>query len=114
MPALLLMMGWGALLAWGAWTSRLPLWALGAVAVLNLLTFLVYAQDKSAARNGRWRTRESSLHLLSLAGGWPGAWFAQQWLRHKSRKAAFRAVYWATVLLHCAALAVWVGGGLAR
>jgi uncharacterized membrane protein YsdA (DUF1294 family)/cold shock CspA family protein len=114
MPALLLMMGWGALLAWGAWTSRLPLWALGAVAVLNLLTFLVYAVDKSAARNGRWRTRESSLHLLSLAGGWPGAWFAQQWLRHKSRKAAFRAVYWATVLLHCAALAVWVGGGLAR
>jgi len=107
----LLMLGWAALLAWSVWAGRLPVWVLGVAVGVNLLTFLVYAIDKRAAQTGQWRTRESQLHLLSLAGGWPGAWFAQQWLRHKSRKQPFRAVYWATVGLHCAALAAWVGSG---
>ncbi|MBV7454971.1 cold shock and DUF1294 domain-containing protein [Acidovorax sp. sif1233] len=111
-PALVLMLGWAALLAWGFWAGRLPWWVLGAAMAVTLLTFLVYAIDKSAAQNGQWRTRESHLHLLGLAGGWPGAWFAQQWLRHKSRKLEFRAVYWATVVLHCAALGAWLGGWL--
>ena len=82
-------------------------WWLGATAALNLLTFFTYALDKSAAQRGTWRTRESHLHLLALLGGWPAAWWAQQWLRHKSRKQDFRAVYWGTVVLNCAALAVW-------
>ena len=108
----LLILGWVGLLAWGLWAGRLPWWVLGAAIGVNLLTFLVYAMDKSAAQNSQWRTNESHLHLLSLAGGWPGAWFAQQWLRHKSRKAEFRAVYWATVVLHCAAVVAWLGGWL--
>ena len=66
--------------------------------------------DKSAAQSGRWRTPEKHLHLLSLAGGWAGAWCAQQWLRHKSSQQEFRTVYWTTVVLHCVALAAWVGG----
>lgn len=71
----------------------------------SLLAFIVYARDKAAARNHQWRTSEGMLHLLGLAGGWPGALLAQQVLRHKSRKAAFRALSVATALLHCAALA---------
>lgn len=113
-PALVLMLAWVALLGWGLWAGRLPWWMAGAAVALNLVTFLVYAIDKSAAQSGQWRTKESHLHLLSLAGGWPGAWFAQQWLRHKSRKVEFRAVYWATVVLHCAALAAWLSGWLGR
>ena len=109
-PAVVLMFGWAALLAWGLWAGRLPLWVLGAAVAINLLTFVTYAMDKSAARNGQWRTRESHLHLFALAGGWPGAWFAQQWLRHKSSKAQFRAVYWVTVGLHCCTLGAWVAG----
>ncbi|HQQ70903.1 MAG TPA: DUF1294 domain-containing protein, partial [Alicycliphilus sp.] len=35
-------------------------------------------------------------------------WWAQQWLRHKSSKQEFRATYWGTVLLHCAALGTLV------
>ena len=108
----LLMLGWVGLLAWGLWAGRLPGWTLGAAIGVNLLTFLVYAMDKSAAQSGQWRTKESHLHLLSLAGGWPGAWSAQQRLRHKSRKAEFRAVYWVTAVLHCAAAVAWLGGWL--
>lgn len=106
--AMPLMLGWLALLAWGGWAQRLPLWLLGAMVALNLLTFLSYALDKSAAQRGGWRTSEQQLHLLALLGGWPAAWWAQQWLRHKSRKQEFRSVYWGTVLLHCAGLGVLV------
>ena len=80
--------------------------------LLSLLTFGLYAIDKQAARRGRWRTRESTLHLLALCGGWPGALLAQRWIRHKSRKAAFQLRFWLTVLLNCTALAsvVWLAG----
>ncbi|WP_298214695.1 DUF1294 domain-containing protein [Acidovorax sp.] len=108
----LLILGWTALLAWAVWAGQFPWWVPGAAAALNLLTFVVYAIDKRAAQNGQWRTKESHLHLLSLTGGWPGAWCAQQWLRHKSRKAEFRAVYWVTVVLNCAALTAWLSGWL--
>ena len=101
---------WMAMLAWAVWAQRLPLWAVGAALGLNLFTFLVYASDKSAAQRGMWRTKESHLHLLALAGGWPAAWLAQQTLRHKSQKAAFRAVYALTVVAHCGALAAWLLG----
>ncbi|MBL8421498.1 MAG: DUF1294 domain-containing protein, partial [Dechloromonas sp.] len=47
------------------------------------------------------RTAESTLHLLSLVGGWPGALVAQNRLRHKSRKASFLVAFWATVMLNC-------------
>jgi len=72
---------------------------------VSLLTFIVYALDKSAAKKGAWRTQESTLHLLSLAGGWPGALIAQSKLRHKSKKQSFRSVFWVTVTLNCGVLA---------
>ncbi|MDP4074145.1 cold shock and DUF1294 domain-containing protein [Acidovorax sp. A1169] len=106
--AFLLMVLWMGMLAFGAWNHRLPVWLLGGAAALNLLTFIVYYLDKSAAQSGQWRVPENNLHLLALVGGWPGAWFAQQMLRHKSSKTRFRATYWATVILNCAGLAAWV------
>ena len=105
---LLGMLAWLALLLWGVWTHRLPLWTLGAGLGLNLATFIAYAVDKSAAQRGRWRTKESTLHLLALAGGWPAAHIAQGLLRHKSRKAAFQTAYAATVLLHAVLLLGWL------
>ena len=71
----------------------------------SLVAFMAYALDKSAARSGQWRTQESTLHLLALIGGWPGALVAQNQLRHKSRKTAFQVIFWATVLLNFGALA---------
>jgi uncharacterized membrane protein YsdA (DUF1294 family)/cold shock CspA family protein len=109
LPVGVLLLGYAALLSYGIWTARLPPLALGALLLVNLLTVVIYGVDKSAAQAGRWRTAESTLHLLSLAGGWPGAWCAQRLFRHKSRKTSFMAGYWATVLLNMAAVAAWVG-----
>ncbi|MBU3069709.1 cold shock and DUF1294 domain-containing protein [Aestuariicella sp. G3-2] len=81
-------------------THRLPLELLLLYATLSLMTFIAYALDKSAAKNNRWRTKESTLHLFALLGGWPGAVFAQQLLRHKSRKSEFRVAFWMTVILN--------------
>ena len=67
-------------------------------------SIVVYAVDKSAARHGRWRARESTLHLLAVIGGWPGALVAQRLFRHKSRKPSFQAVFLLTVVLNCALL----------
>ncbi|WLD59643.1 DUF1294 domain-containing protein [Salinispirillum sp. LH 10-3-1] len=82
----------------------LPVFVLWAYLGISLLTFVIYALDKSAAGSGRRRTPENTLHVLSMIGGWPGALYAQQLLRHKSRKKSFRFVYWLTVLLNLAVL----------
>jgi uncharacterized membrane protein YsdA (DUF1294 family)/cold shock CspA family protein len=88
-------------------TSHLPT-AIGIMYVtLSLITAVAYALDKSAARRGAWRISEGTLQLLGLAGGWPGALIAQQTLRHKSKKMSFRIVFWATVMMNCAAF-VWL------
>lgn len=70
--------------------------------VMSLLCFATYAWDKSAARAGRWRTRESTLLMLGLLCGWPGALLAQQLLRHKSAKVSFLWMFWVTVALNVA------------
>ncbi|WP_275097808.1 cold shock and DUF1294 domain-containing protein [Sedimenticola hydrogenitrophicus] len=87
--------------------SKIPPLILATYMAASLLTFIMYAIDKSAAKNGSWRTPESTLHLLSLAGGWPGAIVAQQKLRHKSKKQSFRSMFWVTVFLNCGAF-VWL------
>ena len=61
------------------------------------------AVDKKAAQTGQWRTPENSLHMLSLFGGWPGALFAQNQLRHKSKKQPFKAILWFTIILNISA-----------
>ncbi len=80
--------------------SVIPLFIIALYAVVSTITFFAYAIDKSAAQKGRWRTSEATLHLLSFTGGWPGAWIAQQTLRHKSSKAEFQFSYKTTVLLN--------------
>lgn len=85
-------------------TVKAPLSILAIYLSVSTITFFVYWWDKSAAQKGRWRTQESTLHLLALAGGWPGALVAQQKLRHKSKKQSFRAVFWITVVANCVAL----------
>ena len=76
--------------------------------MLNLATFYLYFRDKQAAQDGEWRVSENQLHGLALLGGWPGAWFGQQILRHKSSKVSFRIAYWGTVALNVIGLLAWL------
>lgn len=69
--------------------------------------FTAYWLDKRrAVRNGP-RIRERTLNLMELAGGWPGAIFAQHLFRHKTQKLSYRVRFWTMVALH-SALIVYV------
>jgi uncharacterized membrane protein YsdA (DUF1294 family)/cold shock CspA family protein len=88
---------------WSVLAYNMPIQILYLYLAASVFTFLVYAKDKRAARRGRWRTKENTLHTLALIGGWPGALIAQQKLRHKSRKNTFQFMFWTTVVLNCVA-----------
>tara|TARA_R110001583_G_scaffold105778_2_gene253791 strand:- start:239 stop:514 length:276 start_codon:yes stop_codon:yes gene_type:complete len=71
-------------------------------AVISMLAYITYAIDKKAAINNRRRVSEKTLHLLGVMGGWPGAFLAQQRLRHKTQKTAFQVTFWLTVVVNLA------------
>jgi uncharacterized membrane protein YsdA (DUF1294 family) len=90
-----------------AFLNLLPVEVAYLYIAISTITFAMYAFDKSAARKGKWRVPETRLHLLSLLGGWPGAYLAQRRLRHKSAKVSFKRVYWATATLNSFAF-IWL------
>ncbi|HSN12205.1 MAG TPA: cold shock and DUF1294 domain-containing protein, partial [Propionibacteriaceae bacterium] len=94
-----------ALLAALAMVGLLPVALPPFAALASVTAVLLYWADTSAATRGAWRVSESTLHVVSVLGGWPGALIAQQVFRHKTRKQPFRTIFWATVVLNCAAVA---------
>lgn len=109
--SILLCLGFVLVLALVVWQQQMPLQLGYLYLVLSVLTFLLYWQDKVAARRGLWRTRESTLLLFGLLGGWPGAVLAQQTLRHKSVKTVFRLWFWLSVGLNVCGLLLWYDQG---
>lgn len=73
-------------------------WVIGSYVLMSGVAFLMYGADKSAAQRGGRRTPEVALHLVALAGGWPGALVAQRTFRHKTKKKPFRVAFWLTVV----------------
>ncbi|MBT4161108.1 MAG: DUF1294 domain-containing protein [Gammaproteobacteria bacterium] len=71
----------------------------------STLAFFINIKDKRAAEKGEWRTPESTLHLISLLCGWPGAFLAQKVFRHKTRKVSFQITFWVTVLANISLIA---------
>jgi uncharacterized membrane protein YsdA (DUF1294 family) len=67
----------------------------------SIAAFIVYAVDKRAARRGARRVAERDLLLLALLCGWPGAWLAQQTMRHKTQKPAFRLIFLGAAITNC-------------
>ena len=104
LPATPVALAFLATLAGLAFFERLPIVVPLACTVMSLLAFVAYAIDKSAAREGRRRTPESTLQLLALAGGWPGALLAQRHLRHKSAKPSFQLAFWIIVAINVLAI----------
>lgn len=86
----------------GGWTVLL-VW----LAVINLLTFIVYGADKRRARKGKWRVPEKTLFLLPLLGGSVGALLGMRVFHHKTKHWYF---VWGipAILLAQIALAVWI------
>ena len=96
------MNGGAAASASGGWTVLL-VW----LAVINLLTFIVYGADKRRARRGKWRVPEKTLFLLPLLGGSVGALLGMRVFHHKTKHWYF---VWGipAILLAQIALAVWI------
>jgi uncharacterized membrane protein YsdA (DUF1294 family)/cold shock CspA family protein len=86
--------------------GQLPFGVFALYVVVSLIAFLVYRHDKSAAQQNQWRTGEGTLILLALLGGWPGAFVAQHFFHHKTKKTSFQIVFWVTVLLNCVGLVI--------
>jgi uncharacterized membrane protein YsdA (DUF1294 family) len=69
--------------------------------VVSAVTFRVYRNDKRAAQQHEWRTGEGTLIVLGLLGGWPGAFVAQQFFHHKTKKTSFRIAFLVSVVTNC-------------
>ncbi|GHD12298.1 membrane protein [Tianweitania populi] len=64
---------------------------IGYLAGVNLLAYAAMVLDKSKARKGARRIRETTLLNLALIGGSFGTVIAQQTIRHKTQKKPFRS-----------------------
>jgi len=73
--------------------------ALDVLILVGLLVLPAIALQRRAEER-EWRVPEARLHLLELLGGWPGAFLAQRWLRHKCSKGSYQFVFWLIVLAY--------------
>lgn len=110
LPLLVALIVFGVLFAlsgFGKLNFLVPLFCLTA----SLVAYVLYAYDKSQSQAKEWRISESSLHLVSLMGGWPGALIAQHQFRHKLRKPGFMAAFWLMAIVNCLAVAAYAIAG---
>jgi uncharacterized membrane protein YsdA (DUF1294 family) len=91
---------WLMLLLIGAIFATIQPWLAGVYGLINLVTFSLYYRDKSAAKQGQWRIKESTLQFFSLIGGWPAALLGQYHLRHKTQKSSFKRILRCCILLN--------------
>ena len=94
-------------LAWAAQLHHIEWWVPAVYGGASGFTFIAYASDKARAVDAEWRVSENTLHLLELLGGWPGALFAQQCLRHKTAKLGYQVIFWLIVMAHVGLWTWW-------
>ena len=97
----------GALAAWHLAQQSVLLAAV--LLGVQVLAFLLYAADKTAAQQGGGRVPEAVLHLLALAGGAPGCFLGRHCFHHKTRKAHFGLFIGAGQFALLAAGLAWSG-----
>lgn len=83
----------------GLFLLKLPLYVAFIIAI-NVVTFGLYAFDKSRAQRDGRRVPELILHILAGAGGAVGGLAGQWLLNHKTRKPLFHIVLWSSLLVH--------------
>ena len=57
--------------------------------IINIITLLTMYIDKSKAKKGKWRVKESTLFILVLLGGGIGGILGMQVFKHKTKKLKF-------------------------
>ncbi len=73
------------------------------VAVMSVVSFLLFGRDKRRAMQGAYRIRERTLLFCALLGA-PGALLGMRVFRHKTRKPLFRVLVPFFLILDVAAL----------
>lgn len=76
-----------------------------ALAAMNALTFALYGIDKSRARRGAWRIRESTLLGTAVCFGALGALLGMYVFHHKTKHRAFALGVPALLLVQAVLLA---------
>lgn len=60
------------------------------LALINVITFLVYGIDKLKAKKRKWRIPEATLILFAIMGGSIGAWLGIKVWHHKTMHKKFK------------------------
>jgi uncharacterized membrane protein YsdA (DUF1294 family) len=80
-----------------------------ALIAINFAAFAAFGIDKAKAEAGAWRVQESTLLLLAMLGGSPGAYAGRTLFRHKTRKQPFNHYLQAIVIVQVLVLGGWIG-----
>ena len=73
------------------------------IAVMGIITFIAYANDKKKAKKDpKHRTREKTLLLLSFLFGSVGGLLGMYVCRHKTKHWYFVVINWGSLLIHIA------------
>lgn len=73
--------------------------------LISTVTFKAYKIDRTFLLEHIGSLPESTLHFLSLLGGWPGAMLAQEILQHKIHDRGFKTLFWLTIFINIGLLA---------
>lgn len=57
--------------------------------LINVISFILFANDKQRAEKKRWRIPEAWLFFVSLIGGSLGGLLSMNIMKHKTRKVKF-------------------------
>ena len=74
---------------------------------INIVTFLMYGEDKRRARRHMWRIPESILFGLAIVGGSLGAAVAMNFFHHKTHHKSF-AIGIPAIIVAQMALIMWL------
>lgn len=84
-----------------------------ALIAVNFATFAVFGIDKAKAEAEERRIAESTLLLLALLGGTPGAYAGRSAFRHKTRKQPFSSELHTIAAMQIVAIGLGLGWVLA-
>ena len=72
------------------------------LAVMNLLSLVMYVRDKNKAKKGKWRTPEATLVALAWLFGSVGALIGMYGFRHKTKHIKFTLLVPLSFAVHLA------------